>query len=353
MTPENYYACVLAGGSGERFWPMSRSRKPKHLLKLLSDRTLIEETVRRLEGVVPRENILVLTNEAQAAEVRACLPGLAASQVVAEPARRDSGPAAALATAIARSRNPDAVVALLAADAFIRDRDRFAIQLRGALDWASANPELLTFAVRPSSPSTGFGYLELGAELARTGAGVFRRVVRFVEKPDLPTARKYVESGHYAWNASIFVWQAGVFLAEAARHAPELAGFMAEFPRGDFSGYVASRFPSLPRISVDYAVMEKARKVATLVSEFDWDDVGTWAALPAHLGVDASSNSVRGPVATFDSSGNIAVSNGRLIALCGVKDLVIVETDDALLVCHRDRVQDLKKLQPLLPRELL
>ena len=353
MNNDHFYACVLAGGTGERFWPMSRARKPKHLLKLLSERTLLEETVRRLDGVVPRENILVLTSHAQLADIRAALPGLDPGQVVAEPARRDSGPAAALATGIFRARDPRAVVAVLAADAWVRDTARFAAQLRAGLEWAASNDELLTFGVAPTSPATGFGYLEMGAEIARGEGGVFRRVARFVEKPDAATAARYVASGNHAWNASIFVWRADVFLAEAERHAPELGAFVRDFPAGDFSAYMGARFPALPRISIDYAVMEKAGKVATLVAEFDWDDVGTWAALPGRLPADAAGNTVRGPVVAVDSSNTIAVSNGRLIALCGVKDLVVVETPDAILVCHRDRVQDLKKLQPLLPGDAL
>ncbi len=352
--PSHLYACILAGGSGERFWPMSRARTPKHLLKLLSERTLLEETVRRVEGVVPPENVYVLTSEAQVESVRAALPWVPAGQIVAEPARRDTAPAAALATALVRVRDPKGVLAIFPADAFIHDTGRFADQLQAAFEWAAAHASLLTFAIMPTHPSTGFGYLELGPALGVSGpGGQFRSVGRFVEKPDLATAQGYVKSGRYAWNAGMFLWQAGAFLAEAEAHAPELARFIREFPAGDPAAYMASRFPALPKISVDYAILEKAASVATLVAEFDWDDVGLWTALPKHLTADAAGNSVRGRVVVADSSGNIALSNGRVIALCGVKDLVVVETPDAVLVCHRDAVQDIKKLHPLLPKELL
>jgi mannose-1-phosphate guanylyltransferase len=354
MTHSHFHACVLAGGSGERFWPMSRTRRPKHLLKLISDRTLLEEAVRRLEGVVPQANVLVLTSKAQLEDVRAALPFLAPSQVVAEPARRDTAPAAALATAIVRARDPRGIVALLPADSFIRDRARFAEQLAAGFELARGKDALLTFAVKPSHPSTGFGYLELGEELARTKSGEsLRKVKRFVEKPDLATARRYVESGAFAWNAGMFLWEADAFLREAERQAPEIAAFIREFPKGQFADYVAERFPSLPKLSVDYAIMEKAARVATVVAAFDWDDVGLWTALPKHLPADAHGNATRGPVAVVNSSNNIAVGTGRLIALCGVKDLVVVETPDAVLVCHRDAVQDIKKLHPSLPKELL
>jgi len=355
-----HYACILAGGSGERFWPMSRVRTPKHLLKLFSDRTLIEETARRLEGVVPPGNIFVLTNEAQLEGVRSALPFVPASQIVAEPARRDTGPAAALATALVRARDPDGIVALLPADAFIRDSARFAAQLDADFElasgkgWSPDGPVLLTFAVKAAFPSTGFGYLELGDPIrAEPPPGDFRRVVRFVEKPDAATARSYVDSGRYAWNAGMFLWRAGAFLEEADRLEPALGRFIREFPAGDAQTYIASRFPGLPKISVDYAILEKARTVVTLVAEFDWDDVGTWTALLRHLPADAAGNAIRGPVVAADAGGNIAVSNGRLIALCGVNDLVVVETADAVLVCHKDSVQSLKKLQPLLPKNVV
>jgi mannose-1-phosphate guanylyltransferase len=360
MTANPFYACILAGGSGERFWPMSRRQTPKHLLQLVSPRPLIEEAVRRLDGVVPPENIYVLTSAAQLAGVRAVLPFIPAAQIVAEPERRDTAPAAALATALVRARDPRGVVALFSADAFIRDREKFAAQIAAAFRFASGAapgmPEaaLLTIGVNPTFPSTGFGYLELGDDLVSAGAsGVLRRVRRFVEKPDLETAQRYVAGGGYAWNAGIFLWRAEAFLAEADRSAPELAAFVRGFPSGSPDTYLRERFALLPKISLDYAIMEKAAQVVTLVAAFDWDDVGTWAALPKHLRVDAAGNASRGSVAIADSSRNLAVSNGRVIALCGVHDLVVVETADAVLVCHRDAVQDLKKLQPLLPKEVL
>jgi len=349
----NAYICIMAGGSGERFWPMSRHGTPKHLLKLFSDRTLLEDTVRRLEGVVPPANIFVLTNAAQLAATRAALPFMAPEQIVAEPAKRDTGPAAALATGLARARNPAAVVALLPADHLIENTAKCRDQLAAALARAATANALLTFAIKPTYASPGFGYLEMGEELGRTAGGVVRRVVRFVEKPDLATAEKYLASGHYAWNAGMFIWRAGAFLAEAERRAPELAAFVREFPAGDPTNYLAARFPGLPKISVDYAIMEKAAAVETIVAEFDWDDVGMWTSLPAHMPKDAAGNAVRGAVVTVNAQNNIALSNGRVVALVGVKDLVVVETADAVLVCHRDAVQDIKKLMPRLPEELL
>ncbi|HVS50966.1 MAG TPA: sugar phosphate nucleotidyltransferase [Opitutaceae bacterium] len=354
--PSKFFACIMAGGSGERFWPMSRAQRPKHLLKLLSERTLLEETVARLGAVVPAENIFVLTNEVQLAATRAALAQLVpAEQIVAEPAKRDTAPAAALATALVRARaGEDATLALLPADAFIADHATFRAQLEAAMKDAAATPSIITFGVKPTYPSTSFGYLEVGPESGRhLGKFHIRKVTRFVEKPDLATAERYLADAIYLWNAGIFVWSVRTFLGEAERSAPELAAFIREFPAANWSGFLAERFPRLHKISVDYAIMEKARCVETLLAKFDWDDVGLWTALPAHLAQDAAGNATRGAVVATSATNNIVVSNGRMIALCGVKDLVVVETADAILVCHRDAVQDIKKITPQLPKELL
>jgi mannose-1-phosphate guanylyltransferase len=351
-TNPRFHACIMAGGSGERFWPMSRAGAPKHLLRLFSERTLLEEAILRVKGVVAERNIWVLTNESQVPLIRKALPGFPRRQIVAEPARRDTGPAAALATGLVRARDPHGVVALLPADALIRNAARFSGQLAQAFAWAGRGGHgLLTFAVPPTYAATGFGYLELGSERARGRDGSrLLRVKRFVEKPGERAARGYVASGRYAWNAGMFVWGVGQFLAEAERTAPELAAFIRDFPAGNPASYLASRFASLPTISVDFAVLEKASSVSTVVAEFDWDDAGAWTALPKHMAADGSGNVSRGPVVSVGTSGTIAVSSGRVIALCGVKDLVVVETPDALLVCHRDAVQDIKRLMPLLPK---
>ena len=351
-----FYACIMAGGSGERFWPMSRTTVPKHLLKLFSERTLLEETVRRIEGVVPKENVFVLTNEVQLAATRAALAGLVpVEQIIAEPAKRDTAPAAALATALVRSRAGDAAtLALLPADAFIADQETFRAQLKVAMNDAATRGTLITFGVKPTRPSTSFGYLEVGPESAPHRVDFpIRKVTRFVEKPDLTTAERYLEDGIFLWNAGIFVWNVATFLKEAERSAPELAAFIREFPAADWAAFLAQRFPLLHKTSVDYAIMEKSRQVETLMAKFDWDDVGLWTALPKHLPADAAGNTTRGPVVAEGAANNIAVSNGRVIALCGVKDLVVVETADTILVCHRDAVQNLKKLTAKLPKELL
>jgi mannose-1-phosphate guanylyltransferase len=350
---DNLFIFIMAGGSGERFWPMSRTRTPKHLLRLLSDRTLLEEAVLRALGVAPAERVFVLTNREQLDACRAAVPSLPPEQFLAEPAKRDTAPAAALATGFARARKSDAICVLLPADAMIHDTATFQRQLRDAAHTVRDSHALLTFSIPPTFAATGYGYLKLNGQAGAAPEGSKVVLVeKFEEKPDPDTAESYVSSGRYGWNAGMFVWRAGAFFAECDRLSPPLAGFIRDFPAGDPTAYLAERFPHLPKISVDYAIMEQASDVLAIQAEFDWDDVGTWTALPAHLGQDDANNTFKGPHAALDAHNNIVVANSRTVALCGVSDLVVVETPDAVLVCHRNAVQRIKGLQPLLPDEL-
>jgi mannose-1-phosphate guanylyltransferase len=343
----------MAGGSGERFWPLSRIAKPKHLVPLLSERTLLEETVARVEKALPSSHIFVLTNAAQIEGCRAVLPHLAAGQFVAEPAKRDTAPACALGTALVRNLDPEAVVVFLPADALIKNSEVFAEQLLRTSELAAKHESIATFGIRPDHASTRFGYLEAGHALPETSAECpFFQVKRFVEKPEAGPAEDYFRSGSYFWNAGIFLWKTGTFLREAKRSQPELAEFIEQFPKENWEKYLAEKFPALPKISVDYAIMEKAERVEMAEARFDWDDVGSWTALPAHMTTDENGNTLRGAVAVHDSSNNIAISHGRLIALCGVSDLIVVETEDAILVCKRDAAERIKQLQGKLPGEV-
>ena len=343
----------MAGGSGERFWPMSRIARPKHLVPLLSEVTLLEETVKRVEKALPSGHIFVLTNAVQIEGCRAVLPHLKAHQFIAEPAKRDTAPACALGTALVRNLDPEAVVVFLPADALIKDAPTFAGQLKAASELAAKGDTIVTFGIRPGHASTRFGYLEAGAALAESSATCpFFAVNRFVEKPDAEHAEKYLKSGKYFWNAGIFLWKTSTFLREAKRLKPELAAFIEGFPKKDGDKYIAEKFPALPKISVDYAIMEKAERVTVAEARFDWDDMGSWTALPAHLPMDDHGNTLRGAVAIYDAKNNIAISEKRLIALCGVSDLIVVETADAILVCRRDAAEQIKHLQPKLPEDV-
>jgi mannose-1-phosphate guanylyltransferase len=344
------FAFVMAGGSGERFWPMSRQSTPKHLLRLLDDRTLLETTVRRLDGLVSFDRTFVLTNVAQIEATRAAVPFLPFANIVAEPVKRDTAPACALATALAVVEDPEAVCVVLPADAMIHDGPAFRAALRVAVEAALGTGAILTLGIPPRFAATGYGYLEVSESGAEGGV---RPLKRFVEKPDLTEAESYVASGRHFWNAGIFVWKASTFTEECRRQVPALAEFIDSFAsRAALDQSFAERFAHLPKISVDYAIMENAERVAMVPATFDWDDVGAWTALPDHIASDVHGNCLRGRVAVYSSANNIAVSNGRLIALCGVEGLVVVETPDAVLVCAKDSVQQVKALQPLLPEAL-
>jgi mannose-1-phosphate guanylyltransferase len=348
---------IMAGGSGERFWPLSRKARPKHLLRLVSSKTLLEETVLRLKPLARKtSDLLILTNHEQVPGVRKALPRFPKASLIPEPAKRDTAPAAALATALALRSHPEAILALLPADAVIGRHPVFRAQLAAAARAAASSPSFVTLGIKPSYPATGFGYLHLGGKtLAGVKGGPFLKVRRFVEKPSLAKAKAYVRSGQYAWNAGIFVWKASTFLAEARRQQPALARFIEKFPkRGSYSAYLKREFPKLPKISVDYAIMEGARSVLALRAAFPWDDVGSWTALPAHLPNDKHGNTFRGPVLSMESRNSLALAEGgRPVALLGTDNLVVVDTKDALLVCSKDKVQGVKKLMPLLPKTVI
>ncbi len=342
---------IMAGGSGERFWPASRTATPKHLLRLLGEQTLLEQTVRRFEGIVPLEQIFVLTNVAQLESTKAAIPFLPIANIIAEPAKRDTAPAAALATGLALRHSPDAIVALFPADAMIHDTATFRAQVTEAAAYTGEQSSIITFSITPNHPSTGFGYLQLGSELKTTETTRFVTVERFVEKPDAPRAKEFFEGKQHGWNAGMFLWQGALFLDECRKQQPELAEFIVALQKApEVEKFLAQSFPALPKISVDYAIMEHASSVVAAIAKYDWDDVGSWTALPTHLGVDTSENTFKGSVVTLDAHRNIAVSGKRTIALCGVSDLVVVETEDAILVCHRDAVQQIKNIP--LPPEL-
>ncbi len=259
--------------------------------------------------MVPADRVFVLTNRDQLAACRAAVPSLTESQFLAEPAKRDTAPAAALATAFARAHDAEALCVLLPADSMVHDSATFQRQLRDAAQVVRHSDALLTFSVPPTFAATGYGYLKLDGQLPDAPEGSQVSVVeRFVEKPDVDTAEEYVTSGEYGWNAGMFVWRAEAFLAECDRLMPPLAGFIREFPAGDPAAFLAAHFEHLPKVSVDYAIMEQARKVLAIKAEFDWDDVGTWTALPIHLGKNEEGNTLVGSHAIHDSHNNVVVS---------------------------------------------
>ncbi|MSR64402.1 MAG: mannose-1-phosphate guanylyltransferase [Verrucomicrobiae bacterium] len=340
----HYYAVIMAGGGGERFWPMSRMRTPKQLLALVTERTLIEETVARIEPVFPLKNILIITNTAQAPKIRKLLPHIPKKNIIAEPMRRDTAAAVALGTVIVARRNPNAVMAVLPADHVIKEPAKYQRVLVDCLELAGREKVLVTIGIKPTEPNTGYGYIEAGKKRGTK----FWDAKRFVEKPDLATAKKYVASGRYRWNAGMFVWSAAAVSEALDTHIPELFSRLRtlhpaiDTPR--FSDALRKLYPKLQRVSIDYGLMEKAQNVVVADGSFAWDDVGSWVALERHLPRDAHGNVSRGKLVSLRSQNNIVIGDKRLIATLGVRDLIIVETKDATLICHRDEAQKIKEI---------
>lgn len=357
--PTNLYALVLAGGSGTRFWPLSRNARPKQLLRLFDDEALIEKAVKRLDGLVPPERILVLTNEAQLEGVRAALPMLPPENLVAEPARRDTAPAIALAAGWIAARDPQATMIALPADQLVVKVEAFRDILRASAAAASAEEAVVTLGIKPDWPCPSYGYIERGERIVTdvdgTGAGV-HEVRRFREKPSVETAESYLASGDFSWNAGIFVWTLPTLMRELSQHCPQLAEFVAALrDADDFGSVVAERFPALDKISIDFALMEKAGRILNLEADIGWDDVGGWPSVAKYLGHDEDGNAHRGPLLSVDSRENIVFSVEGMprVALLGVENLIVVQTPDAILVADRGKADEIKKLVDRLPEELL
>jgi mannose-1-phosphate guanylyltransferase len=347
---------VLAGGSGERFWPLSRRARPKQLLSLFSEQTLLEATLRRLDGLVPPENILVLTNAEQCEGVRAIAGRLPTQNIVAEPAKRDTAAAIALGVGWVAARDPSATMIVLPADHLIQDTAGFQRTLRVAAHAADRSGELVTIGIKPTWACPGFGYIEVGAPLRLSsppeGPGAFN-VTRFREKPSAELAEQFLAQGTFRWNAGMFIWTIPAILSAFERHAPPLAEFVAKLRMGDFEKLLRDVFPNLPKISIDYAIMEKAGRVVVVESDFDWDDVGSWTAVAKYLGDSGADNRANSPLRTIEAANNIVFTHDKkLVALMGVHDLIVVDTADALLVCHRHEAEKIKQLVALAPADL-
>lgn len=351
------YALILAGGSGERFWPLSRRTRPKQLLRLISEKTLLEETVARLEGLVPLERILILTNVEQEVAVRKLFGTFPKENIVAEPAKRDTAAAVALGAGWVAARNHAATMIVLPADHLILDRAAFQKTLALAAETAEETGELVTIGIKPTWACPGYGYIEQGKPFHlknRADKDAIHRVVRFREKPNVDLAESFLRKGNFRWNAGMFVWSVPTVLSEFNRHAPELADFISQLQAlGKFEQVVGERFGKLPRISFDYAIMEKADRVLVVEAGFDWDDIGSWRSVANYFKSDEQGNAANCTIHALDSTGNIVFDkDGTTIALLGVHNLIVVRTDDAILVCHRHQAEKIKNLIGKLPPEL-
>lgn len=344
------WAVIMAGGKGTRFWPESRASYPKQFLRLLGGATLLEQTVNRLGRTIPRSRIIVVTQQDKTALVRKLLR-LPPSQVIGEPVGRNTAPCVALGAALAQKRDPDAVLAILAADHRIGKPAEFRRALASAGQVAERTGAPVTFGIRPTRPFTGYGYLEVGKPAVKAGSRQFRHLKSFREKPDQARALRYVKSGRFLWNSGMFVWKASAVTEATRLYLPRVYKLTQQLLKGNLSRQMARFYALMPNVSVDVGLMEKlGHRILTLPVSIDWNDVGGWQNLAEVLPGDKKGNVVQGEVLLVGSSRNVVKSSGRLVALVGVEDHVVVETPDALLVCSREGERLMREVTQTLGR---
>lgn len=351
---KNLYGLILAGGRGTRFWPMSRRASAKQVLRLFGDRSLIQQTVDRLKSVLPPDRIWILTNDHLRAEIMKQLPEVPPKQILAEPAQRNTAPAIGLAAQILNRMDTESVMGVFPADHVIGNPRSYVRQLKPAIK-AAQSGKIVVLGIQPRWAETGYGYIEFPKGV-QPGGGDALKVNRFREKPDEKTAAKFLRAGHFYWNAGMFFWKTSVLLDALREFQPKTASLLASLPEFGSRGFMARLAESFPRcenISIDYAVLERAKNVVGLAtSDFGWNDVGSWNAVHELATRDRDGNAVRAAAAlVHSSSGNFVDGAKKLVALLGVHDLVIVDTPDALLVADRKRAQEVGDLVKLLEKQ--
>ena len=343
------YAVIMAGGSGTRFWPVSRRNTPKHMLTIVSEKPLITECVDRFRGSIPPERILVVTTADQVDAMRDILHEIPTDNMIAEPMGRDTAACIGYAAAIIRHRDPEAVMAVLPSDHVISPAKRLIESLAAAEETVLERDGLVTFGIRPSWPHTGMGYIHRGEPLETINGFKVFRLRRFREKPNLELAQQFIDTGEYYWNSGIFVWKVATILGQIEKHMPEhhelLSNIAAALGTQDEQKVVEENDPKFQRISIDFGVMEMSREVFVVEADYEWDDVGSWVSIPKHHPMDLHGNTVLADFEGVNASDCIIVGErGHLVTAVGVQKLVIVHTPDATLVCDRDAAGDVKKL---------
>jgi len=353
------YVIIMAGGKGERFWPVSREKTPKQLIHLFGDGSFLQQAVERVLPVVPMKNVLIITNEAQAAEARRQLPKLPRENIVAEPIGRDTTAAVTLGAALVGARSTTAVMAVLPADHVIPEEKKFQQVLADAFDLAGRGQAIITIGIKPTEPATGYGYIRVGEALpppagVKAYKTVFHRAEQFVEKPNFDMALEYVNSGKYRWNAGMFIWSFVTITEGLQKHRPEMYAacqrwFKVAGSAAKLDKVLAKEYPALEKISIDFSLMEHAQNVLVADGAFEWDDLGSWTALGRHLKPDAEGNCAVGDFIHVDGARNIifdARSKERRtpIAVVGLRDSILVQTDDATLLAHKSQAQKVKEL---------
>lgn len=355
----NRFVIIMAGGRGERFWPVSREQTPKQLIKLLGEKSFLQQTVARVLPVVPLKNIFVITNTAQVDAVRKQLPRLPKENVVAEPVGRDTCAAVTLGAALVGARSITGVMAVLPADHIIPQEKRFQQVLNDSFDLAARGQAIVTIGIKPTEPATGYGYIKVGHNLpppegVKRYKTVFHRAERFVEKPHFDVALEYLQSGEYRWNAGMFIWSFVTITNGLEQHQPEMHAAcqrwfkVAKDPK-KLGRALAREYPDIKKISIDYALMEHAHNVVVADGAFDWDDLGSWTALSRHVKADPEGNCAMADFIHLDGARNVIYdartkAHRTPIACAGLRDSILVLTDDAILLAHKSQAQKVKEL---------
>ncbi len=341
------YALIMAGGIGTRLWPLSRANMPKQALQLIGDRTMFQHSVDRLLPLFKPQHIFVVTRTEHASILASQVPELPAANFIIEPEGRGTAPAIALGAIHLRKLDPQAIMAVVTADHYISKKDDFQQALAASLQAAAAG-HLVTLGITPSSPSTGFGYIQQGQRLGEINGLSYFHVERFTEKPDLETARRMVHSGLYSWNSGMFIWRVDRIMAEFERQMPQfysqLAGVEQAIGASQYEDTIQHVWPRVAKQTIDYGVMEGAADVVVFPVEIGWSDIGSWASLLELLPANQEGNILIGPTLEIDTHNTLVLSKKRLVATIGVENMVIVDTDDAILICPKEREQDVREI---------
>jgi mannose-1-phosphate guanylyltransferase len=339
------YAVIMAGGSGTRFWPLSRRKHPKQLLTLFGQDSLLEQTVARIQPVIPLGHIYIFTSDIILRKVRQLLPRIPSRQIVGEPASRNTAPTLGVAAHEIARRDPEGLMVVLPSDQIITKPAVFRQVLGAACQVASTAGRSVVLGLKPTRPDTGFGYIRLGRREGKVAGHEIFHVENFTEKPTLAVARRYISSGRYLWNGGMFIWKASTLIENFQRFQPEMASQLRQI--ADAGGVRARAFrqlyPKFQKISIDYALMEKISNIYALPADIGWNDAGSWAVVYELGNKDAEKNVRPSASLSLDSHGNMVVSPKKYVVTVGVQNLVVVETDDALLVCARERSQEVGK----------
>jgi len=339
------YAVIMAGGVGSRFWPSSKEKTPKQLLKIFDEKTMVQDTVERLKGIVETENIFIVTNKVQKPEILKQLPHLPEENIIEEPFGRNTAACIGLSAVILKSKTQDAVMITLPADHLVRDLDSFHKTLNDAVNFAYETKGLVTIGITPSRPETGYGYIQIDENEIKEN---IHKVLTFAEKPNYATAVRFLESGDFLWNSGMFIWRVDSILEEMRIHLPELYEGLEKIEKGyntpDYEKTVVNVYGQLRNISIDYGLMEKSNRVYLTKGNFIWSDVGSWEEVYQLSGKDDDGNAIRGNAFTDMTVDTLIYSPNKFTAAIGVENLIIVNTDDAVLVCRRDHSQDVRKV---------